>query len=179
MYLYYFNEDLTCKSSRKLPTSISEARPFTYISEEYYPPHQVKATSIIDSVVQGIEEVPGPEKQYLHVSVTAPGGGPSGVPSVAQGETATITAEIRNSEDKTSNLLAYSGTIRVPYCKNGVLHGYLRMEFSGGQCAYTLSPQSHHHGILGIGEGEFELLDGYQIQVVGDAKLIVDEISVS
>ena len=120
---------------------------------------------------------PGPGEKFLHVAITAPGTGPTGVPSVAAGETAAIAADIREGEEPESGLMAFTGTIRVPYRKNGVYHGEMRMEFMGGQCAYTFAPQAHHHGTLSIDEADFGLLSGYKVRVIGDPKLIVDEIS--
>ena len=119
----------------------------------------------------------GPEEKYLHVAIAAPGSGPTGVPSVASGETAVVTADIRDGEESSGALMAFNGSIRVPYRKNGSYHGELRMEFAAGQCVYTFAPQSHHHGTLTIDETDFGLLNGYRIRVVGSPKLIVDELS--
>ena len=118
-----------------------------------------------------------PPSLYIHFSLTAPGTGPTGVPSVASGETATFTAEIHTGEDPASDIFPYTGAIRAPYCKNGAYHGELRMVFAAGVCTYVFEPQAHHHGTLTIDESLFGTLSGYKIKVIGDAVLIVDEKS--
>ena len=177
MYLYEFNDDLGCNvrvESDNIPAQLPEN---CYLSETLYQPDEIKATEIIGGVVQGIEGVSGPEELFLHAAITAPGSGPTGVPSVAADETATITADIRTGEDSLSDLWAYTGTLRVPYRKNQAYHGEMRMEFTSGQCVYTFSPLSHHHGTLSIDETDFGLLGSYRVRVVGNPKLIVDEVS--
>ena len=127
--------------------------------------------------VSNIILVPGPPDVFLHVGVDAPGTGPTGVPSVAADETATVNATIRSGADPESPVIPYPGTVRAPYYMNGAYHGELRMEFAAGVCVYIFEPKSHHHGRLTINEDEIGLLQGMKVRLVGEVELIVDEKS--
>ena len=177
MYLYYFNQDLSCRQ-RSGPDGLPAQAPmYAYLSEKECSPDQIRATEIIGGVVQGIEGVSGPEELFLHAVITAPGSGPTGVPSVASGETATVAAAIRAGADPASDVVPYTGTVRAPYRMNGAYHGELRMELADGVCAYVFIPQAHHHGKLTISEDDIGLLQGMKIRLVGQVALIVDEKS--
>ena len=139
-------------------------------------PGQITAKVSAGEVVE-VTAPASPPELFLHLDVDAPGEGPTGIPSVAKGEAATLTATMRETAVESSAIVDYSGTVRAPYYQNGVYHSELRMEFEAGVCAYIFKPESHQHGRLTVNEDEIGELNGYKIRVVGDKELIVDQKS--